>query len=334
MAGGASISNKTYRVIALMQALPRSPKKVTSSELHQKLAAEGHDISRRSVERYLEELTASQEFGGLIHCDDSSKPYGWSISAKSNLSIPGMDAQMAAIWDLVYRYLKPLMAKDALIKLEPVFKEARDWFKRHRPRGGRHWSDKVAYVPRGFALQPAGVAQGIADQVYQALYSNQQIEIWYKDKTDSQRVQPYALVDRGPVRYLIVRFWDYEDYRHLALHRLRKVKLLDQQVERASSFNLDAYLREGHLEIAHGKTIRMVLLFDWRAGAHLFETPINNSQEIEESDNGTITVTATAEHSEELKWWILGFGSRVKVLSPPELRQEISLEIKKANEQY
>ena len=146
MAGSASISNKTFRMLALLHALPRAPRKATSAELQEKLANDGHEISKRSVERYLEELSASHEFGAMLRCDDASQPYGWSIHSERNLSIPGMDAQMAATWDLVHRYLKPLMAKDALEKLDPVFREARSWFEKHRPIGKRYWSDKVAIL--------------------------------------------------------------------------------------------------------------------------------------------------------------------------------------------
>lgn len=334
MAGSASISNKTYRVIALLQALPRSPQKITSNEIHQRLTSEGHDITRRSIERYLKELSESQAFGALVQCDDKAMPYGWSVAQKQNLSIPGMDAQMAATWDLVSRYLTPLMAKDVLAKLEPVFSEARRWFQRHRPMGKRYWSDKVAYVPRGFHLQPARVPVGIADQVYDALYRNRQMEIWYKDKVEPHRVHPYALVDRGAVRYLIVRFWDYEDYRHLALHRLSKVHVLDDEAAGVPEFDLNTYLQEGNMNLPYGESINLVMRFYGRAGDHLYETPVNSTQVIERDESGGVTFSATVEHTEELKWWILGFGSGVEVLSPESLRGEIAAEIERSHNNY
>lgn len=333
MAGSASISNKTFRMLALLHALPRAPRKITSAELHDKLASEGHEISKRSVERYLEELSASREFGALLRCDDVSQPYGWSIDAQRNLSIPGMDAQMAATWDLVHRYLKPLMAKDALEKLDPVFREARDWFDNHRPVGKRYWSDKVAYVPRGFALQPARVAPGIADQVYDALHRNRQMDIWYKDNPEPQRVHPYALVDRGAVRYLVVRFWEYEDYRHLALQRFTKVKVLDEEVDRAGDFDLAQYLLDSQMSLPYGETIEVTLMFKGRAGDHLYETPINTGQSLESVSNGTL-LKARLEYTQELVWWILGFGAGVEVIGPKGLRDEVASEIGRAIKVY
>jgi len=269
----------------------------------------------------------------MLRCDDASQPYGWSIHSERNLSIPGMDAQMAATWDLVHRYLKPLMAKDALDKLDPIFREARGWFEKHRPAGKRYWSDKVAYVPRGFALQPAKVAPGIADQVYDALHRNRQMDIWYKENSEPQRVHPYALVDRGAVRYLVVRFWQYEDYRHLALQRLRKVRVLDDEVDRAGDFDLDRYLRDSQMNLPYGEAIEVVLNFKGRAGDHLYETPINASQSLQKLDDGTL-LTAHLEHTQELVWWILGFGASVEVVEPLGLREEVADEVRRACELY
>ena len=240
---------------------------------------------------------------------------------------------MAATWDLVHRYLKPLMAKDALEKLDPVFREARSWFEKHRPIGKRYWSDKVAYVPRGFALQPAKVAPGIADQVYDALHRNRQMDIWYKDNAEPQRVHPYALVDRGAVRYLVVRFWQYEDYRHLALQRLRKVRVLDDDVDRAGDFDLDRYLRDSQMNLPYGETIEVVLNFKGRAGDHLYETPINASQSLQKLDDGTL-LTTHLEHTQELVWWILGFGASVEVVEPQGLREEVADEVLRAQKLY
>lgn len=334
MSAGASISNKTYRVIALLQALPRSPQKVTSNEIQQRLSSEGHDVSRRSIERYLKELSESQAFGALVQCDDSATPYGWSIAQKQSLSIPGMDAQMAATWDLVSRYLTPLMAKDVLAKLEPVFSEARRWFERHRPLGKRYWSDKVAYVPRGFHLEPAAVSRGIADQVYDALYRNRQMDIWYKDKSESHRVHPFALVDRGAVRYLVVRFWNYKDFRHLALHRLRKVNVLDEEVERASDFDLESYLKEGNMNLPYGDSVELVMRLYGRAADHLYETPVNASQTLREVSSDVTELRVQVNSTEELKWWILGFGANVEVIKPIKLRDEIRDEMLRGAKRY
>lgn len=330
----ASISSKTFRVLALLHALPRAPRKLSSSELRDKLASQGYTISKRTVERYLEQLAYSREFGATVLCDDSAQPYGWSIAAKASLSIPGMDAQMAAAWDLVHRYLTPLMPRDILDKLDPVFGEARRWLRSHRPADKRHWSDKVAYLPRGFLLKPALIPAGILNQVYDALYRNRQMDIWYKDAIEPQRVHPCALVDRGSVRYLVVRFWDYPNHRHLALHRLKKVKVLSEQARGVAGFNLEAYLGAGHMDLSHDRRIGLVLRFHGDAGRHLHETPVREDQSLTELENGDLLLRAELQQSEELKWWVLGFGSQVEVLEPASLRQAVRDEVVASARRY
>ncbi|WP_237738887.1 helix-turn-helix transcriptional regulator [Alcanivorax hongdengensis] len=329
-----TISNKAFRLLALLHALPRAPQKKTCAQLQAALAEEGYDIGKRSVERDLRELSESQEFRSLIICDDRAQPYGWSIHPEKHLSIPGMNTQLATTWDLVQRYLKPLMAKDMLDKLSPVFTEAQRWLKTHRPTGSRPWSEKVAYLPRGYNLHPARVSAELADQVYEALHRNRQMDIWYKGNSEPQRVHPCALVDRGVARYLIVRFWDYEDYRQLALHRLSKVKILDDEASNSRQFDLQAYLREGGMTLSNGETIAITLRFTGRASDHLSETPISDDQKTNALKNGDTQLDATVEYSEELKWWILGFGCQVEVLSPASLREDIAQQAKLTHALY
>ena len=326
MAADAAVDNKSFRLLALLHALPVAPRRMEAKELQQVLQSEGYVCDKRTVERDLNLLLESQ-FGYLIECDDRARPYGWSICSDQYLSIPAMDEKMAATWFLVERYLQPLMPRDALQKLAPIFDAVDAWFKKHKPTGGRSWKDKVAYVPRGFSLQQASVPTGIVDAVYGALYRNRQMDIWYKDRKSPKRVHPLALVDRGAVRYLIARFEGYDNYRHLALHRLSRVEILDDPVQGMRAFDLNSYLRNGNMNLPYGERISLELLFYDQAGDHLYETPLNQSQKLAQYDEGAIKMTVDVEHTEELKWWILGFGAKVAVLAPASLRDEIEAEL-------
>ena len=45
-------------------------------------------------------------------------------------------------------------------------------------------------------------------------------------------------------------------------------------------------------------------------------------------------VTATVRDTEQLHWWLLGFGDLVKVLAPPALHDEIALTLRSASAAY
>ena len=71
-----------------------------------------------------------------------------------------------------------------------------------------------------------------------------------------------------------------------------------------------------------GKRIRFRALFGSGAAEHLYETPLAKDQKLTPEKDARVLVEATVLDSSALRWWILGFGPAVEVLSPPELRQE------------
>lgn len=334
MSREASVSNKAFRVISLLRAIPREPKQITSRELTARLEAEGHKIDKRSVERYLSELTQSEEFGGMLKCNERSKPYGWSFRRDAELSMPGMDAPMAVTWDLVGRYMQNLLPDAAKSRLLPVINSARHWLKRHQPAGSPAWSKKVAFVPQGLQLLPAEVSPAVLETVYTALYLGKQLEIWYRENSSSYRVHPQALIDRGPVRYLVAPVWDHESPVLLALHRIKRAVLIDERSRLVPQFNLDEYVLSGELDMPVGKNIRVKLRFLRGAGIYLNETPISNDQKFESISEDESIVTATVMDSMELFWWLLGFGSSVEVISPLSLRERVRKEISDALSAY
>ncbi|GAB3296896.1 WYL domain-containing protein [Pseudidiomarina andamanensis] len=64
------------RYLMLLQHVPREPQKVDVQSLRKRLAEHGVDVSVRTIQRNLNELS---EVFPLI-ADDRSKPFGWSLS--------------------------------------------------------------------------------------------------------------------------------------------------------------------------------------------------------------------------------------------------------------
>ncbi|MFV8830262.1 WYL domain-containing protein [Alkalihalobacterium sp. APHAB7] len=60
----------------------------------------------------------------------------------------------------------------------------------------------------------------------------------------------------------------------------------------------------------------------------------NNEADIRQTDENTFIIKAKAKISDGLKGWILTWGSKVKVLSPPSLVEEIEVEIQKMLKHY
>jgi predicted DNA-binding transcriptional regulator YafY len=166
--------------------------------------------------------------------------------------------------------------------------------------------------------------------VYDALLEGQRFTAQYRsraldtDELKTYQVNPLGLVARGNLLYLVCTLWDYPDLRQLALHRVYKAERGDAPVTTPPEFNLDHYIAEGEFDVPVGPMIQLKAVFIRDAAAHLYETPLSNDQTIEPVDAAHVLVTATYRHTAQLEWWLLGFGSSVRVLEPQALADRIA----------
>ena len=55
---------------------------------------------------------------------------------------------------------------------------------------------------------------------------------------------------------------------------------------------------------------------------------MSKDQKYKEEKNGKIRISGTVADTEQLRWWILGFGENVEVIKPKALRDEIKNRVK------
>lgn len=328
-----NIGSKTLRLLSILSNLPRSPQFTTCTDLHAQLQQEGHDVDKRSVERDLKLLLESREFGPLIECDDSSRPHRWSLRKDKHLMVTNLDTSMAVVWDLVDRYVARLLPPAARSKVTPLIENAQHWLKNNTPSNVDPWSRRVAFIPRGMPLYPAHVHPAVLDTVFEATLRGQQIDIEYGPQRKSFLLHPRAIIDRGLVTYLVASCGDYTDFRLFAMHRIHKARKRDERINNLP-FNLKDYIDGGVLELPQGDMIKLKLRFYHGAGEHLKETPLAKDQLLKDNEDGTVTASAEVRDTEELFWWIQGFGANVEVLAPKSLRTRIGKALKEAAARY
>lgn len=107
-----------------------------------------------------------------------------------------------------------------------------------------------------------------------------------------------------------------------ALHRIESATLSDRGVL-VVNFDLDEYLSHGSMDflapdIAEGP-ISIELHFTLGAGFALTENRISLDQTTEARDD-KIVVRATVTPTQQLVWWLRGFGSGLLEVRPEKLR--------------
>ena len=67
--------------------------------------------------------------------------------------------------------------------------------------------------------------------------------------------------------------------------------------------------------------IKLEAIFDHQAGLHMMESKLSPDHTAEVMKDGRIRVKATVADSDELRWWLRGFGGEVEVRKPKGLVQ-------------
>lgn len=315
-----------HRQWQMLRMIPRYPIKATAKELCEKLHAENYSVTKRTIERDL--MTLSESFP--IACDERDKPYGWSWAKEGAIfNLPGISTTEALTFNLVEQHLKPILPASTLAQLQHYFDTASKKLASLSEHSPAHsWLDKVRVIQPTQTLLPPTIDSDAQRVVSEGLLLDKQLKVVYQkrgeDKTEEYVIHPLGLVERGQMIYLVCTMFSYQDVRILALHRFRYAELLGESSQRPAGFSLDGYIASGAFGFGGEETIRLEAVFKNPSGDHLHETPLSVDQVLSTQNDGHLKLTATVVNTEQLRWWLLGFGERVEVVAPAHLREAIA----------
>ncbi len=325
------------RQLAMLRLTPRQPRSISTRHMMESLQNEGFDVSHRTVQRDMKGL--AQVFPGL-ETDGNRDEARWFWRREAEVTnVPGLDPQMALSFKLVQTFLADKVPPTVLGTLGPYFRCADAVLDQvDDPSIGR-WSDKIKMLPRTQPLIPAHIRSEVLEVVHQALFKEKQFRGRYQRRDGDvaeYEFHPLGLVFRDAVVYLVATVWDYEDPRHWALHRFLRCELLDEPSSSPKDFDLEIYVRSGTFEYADldSPEIKLEADFSRDAALHLYETPLSEDQRLEEVNAGYVRVTATVKDSQQLRWWLLGFGSNVRIVRPKALFDEFREIVRQQRERY
>lgn len=312
----------------LLSLIPSKGPGITAFELTERLGSLGFNVSKRTVERDLIEL--SRLFG--IECNDKSRPYGWKWMNGASANLPSMDIADAVSLYFVESHLRFLLPESVLRSLESKFVEAknkRSELKKHSPIGS--WEDKVIVRHPTLPIIPPEVPGEVLEKVQTALMYDLKMSLLYKSQgveaAQEIELNPLGLIQRGSIIYLVATAYDYVDVRLYALHRIFEATILESKSNRPKGFNLKEYVDKGAIEFGGGESIKLVARVNSVLADLLMETPISKDMKIS-GDAEFKTLSATVVDSWQLKWWILSQGSQIEVIAPKNLRKEIASELR------
>ncbi|MDP2345544.1 MAG: WYL domain-containing protein [Deltaproteobacteria bacterium] len=318
------MSDTFFRLIRLLQLVPRAPKFIDTAHIEDVLTSEGIVTTRRSIQRDLIKLE-SMGFG--LECLETSKPYRWRfLETADAMLMPGLDPQAALALRLVELHIERMLPRATLRALQPHLQAAK---KALDGKTVAKWLDKVRLIPRSQPLLPPKLDGAIVGVVHEALLEGRQIQARYhsraNDKVKDLSLHPLGLVHRDSVPYLVATAHAYEDVRLYPLQRFTEATMLEARAKTPKGFDLDAYISQGELSYRHGdKDVDVSLVFQQGVGHMLEETALAHDQTVTRRENGELLVEACVPDTQVLRAWLIGFGDKVEVKKPAALRKFVA----------
>lgn len=334
------MTDTTLRYIRMLDSVPTQPRKITAQEIRARLVDAGHIISARSVERDLEKLAAVFP----INKDDRSRPYGWSwLKDAARVDIQPIDVVSALTLILARDHLAPLLPASVIKILAPRFAAA----ERLLAGGGENIGQGLGRLPERIRVKSRGqrlalpvVDHAILESLYAALQSAQQVRLGYRarkheGKAKNYLADPLGLVFVDGVIYLVCHLHGGDDtadqnagadghIAHLPVQRIKSVTVTAAPAVVPTDFNLDDFVAARFDYPLGAAPLPLVFRMERITAAHLLERPLAENQTIDEDGDDWMTVRATVANTQQLRWWLLGFGDKVEVLAPAALRREFA----------
>jgi predicted DNA-binding transcriptional regulator YafY len=146
-------------------------------------------------------------------------------------------------------------------------------------------------------------------------------------------LDPYRVWYRSGGLYVVGLDHKTDEVRTFAIERIRRIDALATRFEPLASFDFDAYIGSSFGVIAEPAT-PVSIRFDRQWASYVEERTWHPSQKLTRARDGGLILHMQVGGSQELRTWVLSFGSGAEVLEPQALRAEVVRELEAALERY
>jgi len=279
----------------------------------------------RTVYRDLEMLQAA---GFPFYNEQFGKTSRWSLmdSAKRQIPIP---LDLTELMALYFSRDMMKMLKDTIFydSLETLFQKIKSTLPAEYITYLNRIEKSLVVSPKPY--KPYGEYRETIDRVNEAVLQKHCIRIDYfsmhRKELVSRTIAPYKIWFFDGSFYIIGYCRLRKDVRIFALDRIRNLETTGDSFEIPETFDMDAFMKSS-FGVFHGEPVQVKVRFSPDIAGYIAEKVWHDSQTIEHEKDGSILFTAEVAGTDEIKFWILNWGSKAEVLAPESLRNEIRAE--------
>jgi predicted DNA-binding transcriptional regulator YafY len=142
-------------------------------------------------------------------------------------------------------------------------------------------------------------------------------------ETKSLLIDPYALVFRRHNWYLIAYSHSHDRNIQLKLIRVIKATWTGEMFQLPRDFSVDSFYAKSWEMWTGGEERLVRVRFSPKVAQIIRESKRHPTQVLEDTPDGGVIMSVRVSGTEEIGFWILGWGPDAEVLDPPELRAGI-----------
>jgi predicted DNA-binding transcriptional regulator YafY len=182
-----------------------------------------------------------------------------------------------------------------------------------------------------------GKFKEIINRVNEAAIKKHSIEIVYytmsRKKESRRKVDPYRIWFFNGTFYLIGFCHKRKEIRIFALDRIKMLHQTKEPFEVKEDFDFEDFVGVS-FGVFQGEAVKVKVWFAPDVAGYIKEKVWHQSQQIHEEKDGSVILEAEVAGTDEIKFWIMSWGSYALVLEPESLRQEIRAEAEEIVAEY
>lgn len=171
--------------------------------------------------------------------------------------------------------------------------------------------------------------------IVEAIDSNSAIELVYQkfgeNKSKTSKIHPYLLKEDRHRWYLIGM--NHKGIVTYGLERIQKLTILTEKFT-PCFFDFEEYFRYSFGVTVDGEPIEVVLQFTSYQGNYLKTLKIHSTQKVLVDNENEFRISVKVQPSWEFYEKILGYGDKVKVLSPPKIVNQFKKKLEQISNLY
>lgn len=291
------------------------------------------DCMPRTVYRDLEAL---QVAGFPIYNNRSEGKSLWGLleEVKQQIPIPFSLTELMALY-FSRDMLKPLKDTVFYDSLETLFKKIKATLPPESIKFLSNVQDAIHVKPKSY--KDYSKFKVIIDNLNEATISHKSVEIVYftmhSKKENLRKVDPYKIWFFNDTFYLVGHCHLRGEIRMFVLDRIKSLNMTEDSFTVPTDFSMEDFMKSS-FGVFKGKPERVKVLFASDVAGYIEERVWHPSQKIHRQKDGALLFEAEVAVTEDLKSWIMSWGSKAIVVAPSSLKKELLSEAMKAVENF